>query len=67
MKVKIDIAESKLKNLVALIGNAKGRVAVAKGAKELRIRSKAMEFGRKLREGVFDYGLTNEEIEACDR
>ena len=41
--------------------------AVVKAVDEFVKRRKAREFGRLIREGVFDYPETNEEVEKLDR
>lgn len=66
MRITVDIDDSVLDELLKLTGEAKRSPAVAKAVTEFVRRKKAREFGRMLREGVFDYPATNEEIEKND-
>lgn len=67
MRITVDIDEAVLEDLVRLTGQTKRSPAVALAVEEFVKRRKAREFGRGLREGVFDYGATNEEVERQDR
>ena len=66
MRITIDVDEGVLNELVKLMGEKKKSPAVSKAVVEYVKRRKAQEFGRHLREGRFDYPLTNEEIEKQD-
>lgn len=67
MRITVDIDESTLEDLARITGESKKSPAVAKAVAEFVNRKKAREFGTLLREGAFDYDLTNDEIEAADR
>lgn len=67
VRITVDIDESVLEDLIRLTGQTKRSPAVALAVEEFVKRRKAREFGRGLREGVFDYGATNEEVERQDR
>jgi hypothetical protein len=67
MRISVEIEESQLKELLRLTGESKMSPAVSKVVSEFLNRKKAREFGRLLREGAFDYGATNDEVEAQDR
>jgi Arc/MetJ family transcription regulator len=66
MRVTVDLDESVLQDLVKLLGEKKKSPAVRRAVVEYVKRWKARELGRALREGSFDYPLTNEEIEKQD-
>ena len=66
MRITVDVDEAVLNELVRLMGEKKRSPAVSKAVVEYVKRRKAKEFGRLLREGVFDYPRTNEEIEKQD-
>lgn len=67
MRITVDISEDVLAELARLTGQSKRSPAVALAVEEFVQRRKAKEFGRALREGAFDYGATNDEIERQDR
>lgn len=67
MRITVDIDESTLEDLARITGESKKSPAVAKAVTEFVNWKKAREFGTLLREGVFDYPSTNDEIEAADR
>lgn len=67
MRITVEIDEATLEDLSRITGESKKSPAVAKAVTEFVNRKKARELGRMLREGVFDYNTTNEEIEASDR
>jgi Arc/MetJ family transcription regulator len=66
VRITVDIEDSVLEDLVRITGDSKKSPAVAKAVADFVSRRKAREFGRMLREGVFDYPATNEEIEKQD-
>ncbi|MGE3309233.1 MAG: type II toxin-antitoxin system VapB family antitoxin [Limisphaerales bacterium] len=66
MRITVDIDEAVLEDLAKVTGLSKRSPAVAFAVEEFVKRRKAKEFGRSLREGSFDYGATNEEIERQD-
>ncbi len=63
----MDIEDSVLEDLVALTGESKKSPAIARAVEDFVKRRKAREFGVMLREGLFDYPVTNDELEAQDR
>jgi hypothetical protein len=67
MRITVDIDEGILNDLVGMMGETKKSPAVAKAVTEFYKRTKAREFGKKLREGFFDYPTVNEEIEKYDK
>ena len=66
MRITVDIDETVLEELTRITGEKKQSPAVSKAVTEFVKRRKAREFGRMLREGVFDYPVTNDEIESSD-
>ncbi len=67
MRITVDIEEKTLERLVALTGETKKSPAVAKAVDDYVKRALAKEFGSLIREGAFDYELTDEELAALDR
>lgn len=67
MRITVDIDDATLKDLARITGERKKSPAVAKAVRDFVNRQKAREFGTLLREGAFDYPLTNDAIEATDR
>jgi hypothetical protein len=67
MRITVDIDEHVLEDLLKVTSEKKMSPAVAKAVTEFVNRKKAREFGLLLREGAFDYGATNDEIEAGDK
>ena len=63
MRITIDIDKSVLDELAVITGEKKMSPAVNKAVTEFVRRQKARQFGRMLREGAFDYELTNDQIE----
>ena len=66
MRITVDIDDAILTELLKLTGEKKRSPAVSKALVEFVKRRKARQLGRLLREGAFDYPLTNEEIEGRD-
>jgi hypothetical protein len=66
MRITIDIEKSILDELAIITGEKKMSPAVNKAVTEFVKRQKARQFGRMLREGAFDYQVTNDEIEHQD-
>jgi metal-responsive CopG/Arc/MetJ family transcriptional regulator len=66
MRITVDLDEAVLKDLLKITGERRRSPAVAKAVNEFVRRKKATEFGRKLREGAFDYPATNDDIERMD-
>ena len=63
MRITVDIDDTELADLLKVTGETKKSSAVNKAVTEFLNRKKAKEFGRLLREGAFDFPLTNDEIE----
>jgi Arc/MetJ family transcription regulator len=67
MRITVNLDEETLKQVQAMTGERQKSRAVARAIDELVRRKQAREFGRLIREGAFDYPMTNDEIEAADR
>ncbi len=63
MRITVDISEDILEELTKMTGENKMSPAVSKAVTEFVKRAKAKEFARALREGEFDYPMTNDEVE----
>ncbi len=63
MRITVDISEEVLSDLSTLTGETKMSPAVSKAVTEFVKRQKAKEFGKLLREGAFDFPMTNDELE----
>jgi Arc/MetJ family transcription regulator len=66
MRITVDLDDTVLNDLMKITGEKMKSPAVSKAVEEFVRRKKAAEFGRMLREGVFDYPVTNDEIEKSD-
>lgn len=55
MRITVDIDEAVLSDLLEITGDKAKSPAVARAVTEFVRRKKAREFGRMIREGVFDY------------
>ncbi|MDD2710409.1 MAG: type II toxin-antitoxin system VapB family antitoxin [Verrucomicrobiae bacterium] len=66
MRITVDVDEATLKSIMQLTGEKKKSPAISKAVVEYVNRKKAREFGRLMREGAFDYPVTNEEVEKRD-
>ena len=67
MRVSVEMDEGTLNDLRRLTGKRKMSPAISRAVTEFVRRQRVRELGRLLREGAFDYPLTNEEIESGDR
>ena len=67
MRITVDIDEGILDQLLALTGEKMMSPAVARAVEQFVKRAKAKEFGTRLREGHFDYALSDEQIRELDR
>ena len=63
MRITVDIEDDVLAELTKITGEDKKSPAVAKAVVEFVKRQKAKEFGKMLREGAFDFPMTNDELE----
>ena len=66
MRMTVELDEKTLDELMKVTGHKKNSPAVAFAVRDFINRKKARDFGRKLREGKFDYPATNKEIESRD-
>jgi Arc/MetJ family transcription regulator len=66
MRITVDLDDSIVDELLKITGEKMKSPAVSKAVEEFVKRKKAREFGRMLREGAFDYPVTNESIEKLD-
>lgn len=55
MRISVDIEERVLEEVMVLTGEKNKSPALAKAVTEFVRRQRAMEFGRLIREGAFDY------------
>jgi Arc/MetJ family transcription regulator len=55
MRITVDIEDDVLSELLKITGDKNKSPAVAKAVTEFVRRKQAREFGRMIREGVFDY------------
>ncbi len=55
MRITVDIEEDVLETLMKITGDKNKSPAVSKAVTEFVRRTQAREFGRMIREGVFDY------------
>ena len=55
MRITVDIDDGILRDLLEITGDKNKSPAVARAVTEFVRRKKAREFGRMIREGVFDY------------
>jgi Arc/MetJ family transcription regulator len=63
MRITVDIEDAELSELLKVTGESKKSSAVNKAVTDFLTRKKMKELGRLLREGAFDYPLTNDEVE----
>ena len=63
MRITVNIDEKILDDLTKIMGERKKSPAISKAVTAFVKRTKAKEFGRLLREGAFDFPMTNEELE----
>ena len=63
MRITVDIEEDVLDELSKITGEDKKSPAINKAVVEFVKRAKAKEFGKMLREGAFDFPMTNDELE----
>jgi hypothetical protein len=62
----VELDGKTLNELLKITGHRKNSPAVAFAVRDFINRKKARDFGRRLREGAFDYPATNDEIEKRD-
>lgn len=66
MRITVDIEESVLRDLLKITGDKNKSPAIARAVTEFVHRKKAREFGRMIREGVFDYPAPAADSEGRD-
>ena len=66
MRITVDIEEDILDDAMALTGEKNKSPAIAKAVENFVKRMRAKEFGRRLREGYYDYPMTNDELEKLE-
>ena len=67
MRISVEIDDATLNALRQPTGETRATAAIHRAATEFVRRERVREFGRLLRDGAFDYPLTNDEIESADR
>jgi hypothetical protein len=63
MRITVQIPDDILAMLTEITGVEKKGPAIAKAVSEYVKREKAKQFGKLLREGAFDFPMTNEQLE----
>lgn len=66
MRITVDIEDEMITDAMELTGEKNKSPAIAKAVEQYVKRMRAKEFGRRLREGHYDYPSTNAEIEALE-
>ena len=66
MRVTVDIDEETLKKVLSITGEKNKSPAVAKAVEEFVNRATAREFSARIREGAFDYPLSDEVLAELD-
>lgn len=66
MRVTVDIEEATLERVMAITGEKNKSPAIAKAVEEFVRRTMAKEFAARIREGVFDYPLSDAELKGLD-
>jgi Arc/MetJ family transcription regulator len=66
MRITVEIDDVIVQDLMRITGEKMKSPAVSKAVEEFVKRKKAKEFGRALREGAFDYPVSNEDVEKMD-
>lgn len=66
MRITVDIEDEIIRAAMELTGEKNKSPAIAKAVEQYVKRMRAKEFGKRLREGFYDYPSTNAEIEALE-
>ncbi len=66
MRITVDIEEDVLADLLKITGDKAKSSAVAKAVTEFVRRKQSKEFGRMIREGVFDYPAPATDADGTD-
>lgn len=67
MRITVDIEDEIITDAMELTGEKNKSPAIAKAVENYVKRMRAKEFGRRLREGYYDYPMTNEELESLEK
>ncbi|MEN3942640.1 type II toxin-antitoxin system VapB family antitoxin [Prosthecobacter sp. SYSU 5D2] len=67
MRITVEIADEIITAAMELTGEKNKSPAIAKAVENYVKRMRAKEFGRRLREGYYDYPMTNEELESLEK
>jgi len=66
MRITVDIEDEVISDAMELTGEKNKSPAVAKAVEHYVKRMRAKEFGRRLREGFYDFPMTNDQIESLE-
>ncbi|OYW75368.1 MAG: hypothetical protein B7Z37_13755 [Verrucomicrobia bacterium 12-59-8] len=66
MRITVEIEDDIISDAMELTGEKNKSPAIAKAVEQYVKRMRAKEFGKRLREGFYDYPSTNAEIEALE-
>lgn len=66
MRITVDIEDEVISDAMLLTGEKNKSPAIAKAVEHYVKRMRAKEFGRRLREGHYDYPATNDQMEALE-
>lgn len=66
MRITVDIEDAMIFEAMELTGEKNKSPAIAKAVEQYVKRMRAKEFGKRLREGFYDYPSTNAEVEALE-
>ena len=66
MRITVDIEDDVLSELMKITGDKNKSPAVARAVTEFVRRKQAREFGRMIREGVFDYPAPASDLSGLD-
>ena len=67
MRITVDVSESVLESVIEITGEKRKSPALSMALEEFVKRAKAREFGKRIREGAFDYPLDREEMAELDK
>lgn len=67
MRITVDIEEDVISDAMELTGEKNKSPAIAKAVEHYVKRMRAKAFGRRLREGFYDYPMTNDEVESLEK
>ena len=67
MRITVDIEDEIITDAMELTGEKNKSPAIAKAVENYVKRMRAKEFGRRLREGYYNYPMTNDELESLEK